>query len=283
MSGVGTKKRVRVVADVLACRKRARRGLQQVAAAARGRADLPRRLGVPADAARHGGMIPSAVAKVPLVRPRSERGVLELDLEFELSPRAEHRRAAGVARSPDDRQPLALLVGAVPSRQEIRWRGRRRTVGDDRDVFVGKWSVDQRVFPRVVSSDPVAEEGRELADLERDARILEEERVAEAIFVEPHGCGVLARVEAAIGAQLDEGREVVPEPTVEKEPQARVGEVVVAAEDEPRRLLVEPVSFDVEESGDLKLREPAGAGPAQSLAELVEDLRLGARRRGGEG
>src|SRR5262245_29439992 len=176
-------------------------------------------------------MIPAAVANVPLVRPRGERGVLELDLVLELSPRAEHRRATGVARSPDDGQPLGLLVGTVPSRQKVRWRRRRRAVGDDRDVLVRKRSIDQRVLPRVGSSDPVAEEGGKLADLEREARLLEEERVAEAIFVEPHGRGFLPRVEAAVGAQLDEGREMVAEPTVEEEPQAGVGEVVVAAED----------------------------------------------------
>ena len=125
-------------------------------------------------------------------------------------------------------------------------------------------------------------DGGELADLQGDARVVEEQRVAETILVEPHGRGVLARIEAAIGAQLDEARQMVAEPTVEKEPQSRIGEVVVAAEDETGSLLVEPVSLHVEQPGELKLRPTVRAGPAQPLAELVEDLRLRARCRSDE-
>ena len=124
-------------------------------------------------------------------------------------------------------------------------------------------------LPNTVANLPICE---------RDARVVEG-RVAEPVLVEPHRRGILARVEAAIGAQLDEAREMVTEPAVEKEPQSRVGEVVVAAEDETGRLLVEPVPLHVEQPGELKLRAAVGAGPAQPLAELVEDLRLRARCR----
>src|SRR5262245_18420720 len=67
--GVGAEERVRVVADVLARRKRAGRGFEQVAAVAPGHCDLPRRPWGPADVPRDGRMVPLSITEVPLAGP----------------------------------------------------------------------------------------------------------------------------------------------------------------------------------------------------------------------
>src|SRR5205814_1935073 len=94
------------------------------------------------------------------------------------------------------------------------------------------------------------------------------------VLVEAGRSRVGAGIEAAVGADLHEAREVVAEPGIEEEPETGIHERVRAAEDEARRTLVDPVAFEVEESGELRLEPAARGAQAKLLADSVEHFGL---------
>ena len=151
-------------------------------------------------------MFETGLSDAPGFRARRESYVFHFRRVIESTAGAGDRDAAGVARAPNDGK-AQIFVGVVaaivfphvsPFQKVVSliWRAR---VPDAGKIFVRQRRVDERVLPGIMPRDPIADHGCKLPDLEVDALRW---AVAEKIFVQPHLCAVVARIEPAVHARL---------------------------------------------------------------------------------
>src|SRR4051794_5979012 len=93
--------------------------------------------------------------------------------------------------------------------------------------------------------DPIADDGRELSDLEIDVHILSE-AVTNEILIQPNLGALVARIEAPVGACLREDIDVRPDFCVEKQGQAGIKENVIVCINQTRSGLSDQISFEVD-------------------------------------
>ena len=95
--------------------------------------------------------------------------------------------------------------------------------------------------------DPIADDGRELSDLEIDAHILSE-AVTDEILIQPNLGALVARIEATIGARLRKDIDMRSDLGVEKQGQTRIKENVVVGINETRSGLIDQISFEIDQT-----------------------------------
>ena len=130
--------------------------------------------------------------------------------------------------------------------------------------------------------NPIADDRRELADLQRQATIIPG-RDSQRIFVEPNLSAVIARVKTAIEPRLRKEINLRADLRIEKECQSRIEKSVDTAVNEARRGLFEVIDLQIERAAEARTYIIVKYRKCEGVIEVVEKvIDIEGARRGGK-
>ena len=242
-------------------------------------AELPSEVGTKAEADGVSRTPKTQLRDRPQLGAGGRTAVLHLHRQFKPSAPTGHGGARGVAGAPDDRIVFVFFAGR--KRGELAPRQRSLRVVDRSLVFVGQRRVDEGILPGIVARHPVADHRGKLTDLHVKGRVgPRNER--DRIFVEPDPQPVVAGVEAAIHAGLDETEQARSHLGIEKDREARIEEPVTLREQESGRRLRDQVALHRQQSAQSCPQGVVPGGKGEPLFQPVHPLVARARRGPGE-
>src|SRR5207247_6099253 len=124
----------------------------------------------------------------------------------------------------DDRIELVLLIVVVLV-DEVQWRIWSVVVLNGRDVFINQRRVDKRIVPRQVPRHPIADNGREFADLQRKTPVLPWCN-SNGVLIQANVGALISGIEPAIDSSLREEINLRAQLRVHKQRETRVKEIV---------------------------------------------------------
>jgi len=228
-------------------------------------------------------MLPLGLRHVPDLRPRGRRRVFHFQGVVETVRATADRGAARIAGPPDDRQAPVFVAIAVtggrgrsdvgPRQQRVHRPGGDR-IPDAGQIFVGQRRSHERVVPRVMPPDPVADHGRELAELHAEMPA-QPRRDPHRVFLKAQLRPLVGGIEGPVGPRLREQIDVRPPLAVEVKRQARIEQRGAVGENESRGGILEMIVLEVERAAQAQAERVVGGADGEGLVQLVQP-RVGA-------
>src|SRR5262249_7125844 len=138
-------------------------------------------------------------------------------------------------------------------------------------VFVNKWRINKRIFPRQVPRHPIANHGCKFPDLDIQTSVFPRSNTKH-ILIQPHLCTSIGRVKAAIEPRLNKKIELRSVLRVEKQSEARIKEIVDLAVDESGRWLIEMIRLQINRAAQARAQVVVKCRHRQCAIKSVEEI-----------